>query len=150
MPNFSFLAGLEVPEKFVVVVVVGNTWVLCLTQRSCFWVALSRVELCYVGFWQFGALNILVPKYFGFQNFLGPIRFWIKISGSQNILGPKNFESKKNFGPKNFYSLQIPSLWPLGTFLVPKNHFYHPTGRKNPMTCKTSWGWAWAHRGWDS
>ena len=36
MPNFSSLAGLEVAEKFVVVgwggvVVVGNTWLLCLT-----------------------------------------------------------------------------------------------------------------------
>ena len=32
MPNFSSLAGLEVPEKFVVVGWVGgwgNTWVLC-------------------------------------------------------------------------------------------------------------------------
>ena len=33
MPNFSSLAGLEVPEKFVVVVVVVGwvTWLLCLT-----------------------------------------------------------------------------------------------------------------------
>ena len=28
--------------------VVGNMWVLCLTQRSCFWVALSWVELGWV------------------------------------------------------------------------------------------------------
>ena len=36
MPNFSYLAGLEVTEKFVVVVGgvggwVGNIWLLCLT-----------------------------------------------------------------------------------------------------------------------
>ena len=33
VPNFSSLAGLEVAEKFVLggVVVVGNTWLLCLT-----------------------------------------------------------------------------------------------------------------------
>ena len=56
MPNFSSLAGLEVPEKFGVgwcgwVGGVGSKWVLCLTQRSCFWVALvelSWVELCWV------------------------------------------------------------------------------------------------------
>ena len=33
MPNFRSIAGLEVAEKFVVVVGggVGNTWLLCLT-----------------------------------------------------------------------------------------------------------------------
>ena len=29
--HFSSLAGLEVAEKFVVVVGVGNTWLLCLS-----------------------------------------------------------------------------------------------------------------------
>ena len=54
MPNFSSLAGLEVPEKFMVVGGVGGVgfkWVLCLTQRSCFellWVELSWVELRWV------------------------------------------------------------------------------------------------------
>ena len=50
-PNFSSLASLEVPEKFVcggvVVVVVGSNWLLCLTSTlvtmSCF--ELSFVEL---------------------------------------------------------------------------------------------------------
>ena len=53
MPNFSSLAGLEVTEKFGVVV-VGSKWVLCLTQQSCFYscFGLSWVELSYIGFWK--------------------------------------------------------------------------------------------------
>ena len=51
MPNFSFLVGLEVTEKFVCGV-VGSNWLLCLTSTklllSCF--ALSSVPLSYVGF----------------------------------------------------------------------------------------------------
>ena len=51
MPNFSSLVGLEVPEKFVVVVVVvvWVTWLLCQTPML---VALELlwVELSYVGF----------------------------------------------------------------------------------------------------
>ena len=49
MPNFSSQAGVEVPEKFVVVVgcVVGNTWLLCLTSTK---LLLSCFELSYVGF----------------------------------------------------------------------------------------------------
>ena len=44
VPNFSSLAGIEVAEKFVVVV-VGNTWLLCLTPTlvalELSWVALG-------------------------------------------------------------------------------------------------------------
>ena len=50
LQNFSFLAGLEGTEKFVCGLGggVGSKVLLCLTQRSCFWVALSWVELRWV------------------------------------------------------------------------------------------------------
>ena len=43
MPNFSSLAGLEVPKKFGVGG-VGNTWLLCLTLM------LDALDLLYVEF----------------------------------------------------------------------------------------------------
>ena len=57
--KFKPQAGLKVAEKFGVEVpeiiwggsrdyMVGSKWLLYLTQRSCFWVALSWVELCWV------------------------------------------------------------------------------------------------------
>ena len=83
--NFSSLAGLEVPEKFMVGWVVwggvGSKWVLCLTQRSCFWVALSWVELRWVlTIWHAPCvcLPILDFSEFSFTMFSGwmPVRYW--------------------------------------------------------------------------
>ena len=50
VPNFNSLAGLEVPEKFVWVVVVGSKWLLCLTSTKLLlsFFEVSGVELRWV------------------------------------------------------------------------------------------------------
>ena len=90
LPNFIFLACLEVTEKFVRGGGVGwgrvgSKWVLCLTQRSYFYSCfeLSWVELSYVGFWQF-CFGFLWPRIILFQSgglggwCLGGWRKWSK------------------------------------------------------------------------
>ena len=102
VPNFSSIAGLEVPKKFV----MGggwNTWLLCLTPTlvalELFW-----VELSYVGFLQLVHTILLLDQHFFLTNILGRDTFE---TSNSRFFGGVGAQKRNIHAPANLFSLTL-------------------------------------------